>query len=275
MASYRITLRLEGTDPDHPHVRVSDFVHELQALRTALRKTEEIVSGQVVLDWQIVDLSHGSPATVVIEPVTTGRAQDDPTQGASERKKREVVSRFFGYARALTVRGEAPEELDRPTLEAFKALTTPVRHERVRASISNGADAFDVVGSTGVVIDAILAPKMHSSGSIEGRLEFINIHGGRYIFRVYPVVGPTRVECIFPKELLASAREGVGREVRVSGRVTYLQRDPFPHSILVEQIVQVPDDDDLPSILDIRGMAPNATGDVSSEEFVRDLRSGE
>ena len=37
----------------------------------------------------------------------------------------------------------------------------------------------------------------------------------------------------------------------------------------------LPEDDELPSLLDLRGTAPDITGDLSSEEFVRRLRSAE
>jgi len=228
------------------------------------------VSGLSIIDWQVVDLSHSSPATVVIEPVFPAELT---SQENIRDRRGEVVSGFFGYMHALASRNEAPEELDRATLGAFKELIAPVNHGRIRTSLSNGAQSMDVVGSVEAVIEAILAPRALATGSVQGRLEFINIHGGRNVFRVYPVVGPDLVECAFPEELLNAARVAVGSDVRVFGQVTYLMRDPFPHSIHVARIEVIPDDAELPSLLDIRGMAPDATGILLSEDFVRELRA--
>ena len=36
-----------------------------------------------------------------------------------------------------------------------------------------------------------------------------------------------------------------------------------------------PPEDELPTIFDLRGIAPNATGDRKSEDFIRDLRNAE
>jgi hypothetical protein len=270
MPSRRVTLRIEGAEPGQEHVRLSDFLHQLEAARNALRKTEESMAGRAVLDWRIVNLSHNSPATVVIEPIFSA---DDET--VRPERGEDVVDRFFGYMRDLTIRADAPAELDRATLVAFKELAAPIRKDRVRMTISSNGDSLEVAGAVEVVIDAILAPTTKTPGHIDGRLEFINIHGGKNVFRVYPVVGPQHVACVFPNALLSDARDAVGRHVRVFGEVTYLKRDAFPQSIKVERVQLLADDAQLPSLLDLRGMAPEATGTLSSEDFVRELRSGE
>jgi hypothetical protein len=276
MPGHRITLQIEGAIPGQEHVRLVDFLQQLTALRNALRKTEETVAGTARYEWQVVDLSHGSPATVVIEAVAMPGLVKDPNDfvGLPDRRD-EVVSRFFGYMHSLTVKREAPEELSRSALIAFKELAVPVSHDRVRSSLRNGTESIEVDGSVQAVVDAILAPKTRESGTVEGRLEFINIHGGRNIFRIYPIVGPERVECSFPDDLLQVARESVGRAVRVSGELTFHMRDPFPHSIKAEEVETLPDDKDLPSLFDIRGMAPRATGGRTSEDFVSILRADE
>jgi hypothetical protein len=268
--SDRVTVRIEGTDPSSEYIRLADFLHQLSALRDALKRTEEIVSGRTVLDWQIVDLSHNSPATVVLEPIVANDGELPPLN-----RREHIVGSFFRYFRTITETGKAPDELDRAALTAFKEIASPVRQERVRATISNGSESIEVLGAVETVVDAILKPKTHSLGSVEGRLEFINIHGGKNVFRVYPIVGASRVDCLFPRRLLTTAREAVGKEVRVFGDVVYLTRDPFPHSIRVDSVEVLPDDADLPSLLDIRGIAPLATGDLSSEDFVRELRGEE
>lgn len=278
MPQYRITLRIEGADPGEENVRLSDFLQELNALRNVLRKTEEVVAGRSVLDWQIVDLSHNSPAMVAVEPVF---AQElvavepvfDPTQEVDRRA--EVVGGFFKYLRSLSA-SEAPPELDRAALEAFRELAAPIRQHKIRATISNGVEpVVEVNPAIENTIVAVLAPTMKALGTVKGRLEFLNIHAAQNVFRIYSPLVPRWVTCHFPEHHLQTAKEAVGRKVRVSGQVTYQTRDPYPQSIEVEQIEILPEDSELPRLLELRGIAPEATGDLLSEDFVRAMRGDE
>ena len=266
MTSYQITLRMEGCPPHPEQIRLADFAHEIEALRHALTKCEAVLTGRSRLEWQVVGLSYSSPATIVVEPTES----DDYSVGIS----RDVGERFLKYVRTLPEASDIPPELDRPALEAFRRLAHPVQQGRVRAWVSNGeSESTEIVGTMEPLIERFLAVEHRTTGSVKGSLEFINVHGDRNVFRIYPPVGPNRVQCYFPKEMLESARSAVGCKVRVIGEVTYLTRDPFPNSIKVEHIAILQDDSDLPSFLELRGMAPDATGDLSSEEFVRQLRS--
>lgn len=67
----------------------------------------------------------------------------------------------------------------------------------------------------------------------------------------------------------------IGREVRAKGKLTYRSRENFPAYIQVQELEILPPDEDLPSIMEIKGIAPNLTGGKSSEEFIRGLRDGE
>lgn len=272
MTGYRITLRMEGTDVDSGDVLLSDFVEELEALRKALRETEEVVAGKAVLDWRVVDLSHNSPARVVIEPVF------DVTHvpaGVPDRRST-VVNGFLGYVRSLNS-GVAPPELDSGTLEAFQRLASPVRQRRLRATISNGDEhAIELQASVEKTVTATLAPVSKSKGTVKGRLEFLNIHASSNVFRIYSPVLPRYVVCHFPaSEILEKAKEAMGRKVSVAGVLSYHSRDAYPRSIEVTSLELLPEDSDLPGLMDLRGVDPNATGHLLSEDYVRELRSGE
>ena len=56
------------------------------------------------------------------------------------------------------------------------------------------------------------------------------------------------------------------------GELKYRSGAPFAHQIAVSSIDAVVPDDDLPEWEDLRGRAPDATGHLSSEAFVRELR---
>jgi hypothetical protein len=71
---------------------------------------------------------------------------------------------------------------------------------------------------------------------------------------------------------LERAKSGVGQTVRVYGLVTYLARDSHPSSVRVEEIDILSTDEELPSLMDLRGAAPDLTGNLSSEDFIREVR---
>jgi hypothetical protein len=73
--------------------------------------------------------------------------------------------------------------------------------------------------------------------------------------------------------LLDDAIYAVGRRVEVTGTMKYRQGASFPHAIAVTAIDSFPPDDELPDWDDLRGRAPDATGALSSEAFVRELRN--
>ena len=74
---------------------------------------------------------------------------------------------------------------------------------------------------------------------------------------------------------MEEAREALGRKVRIFGELTYPRAGNFPRAVEVETIELLPEDDELPNLMDLRGIAPDITGDLSSEEHVRNLRDAE
>ncbi len=64
----------------------------------------------------------------------------------------------------------------------------------------------------GHAIQAVLAPETTALGNIKGQLEYINLHGQTNVFRVYPFIGPSYVECRFPS-LPTYVRHGAAKEL--------------------------------------------------------------
>jgi hypothetical protein len=61
----RITLKLEGLPEEDGHVRLSDLLTELQALKDSLDNVDRMVgqTNDTVLYYRVIDLKHSSPAT--------------------------------------------------------------------------------------------------------------------------------------------------------------------------------------------------------------------
>jgi hypothetical protein len=93
-------------------------------------------------------------------------------------------------------------------------------------------------------------------GSIEGRLETIQETYGALQFFIRDNVLRQRVRCYFPEELLPSVFERFRKRVEVSGIIHY-RKNGTPISIEAEHIVGLPDDSELPTAEDVRGILRN------------------
>jgi hypothetical protein len=90
-------------------------------------------------------------------------------------------------------------------------------------------------------------------GTIEGRLETIQESYGTLQFFIRDVFLRQRVRCYFPEELLPSVFATFRKRVEVSGVIHY-RKDGTPISIEAEHILGQPDDSELPTAEDVRGI---------------------
>ncbi|MCH7921612.1 MAG: hypothetical protein IH975_01090 [Nitrospinae bacterium] len=265
MKKYRIKLQVRGLESDDGYVRLNIFVTHLHNLRSTLINVDRMVSRKrrASAYYRVIELDCSSPATIVIEAQPFIKDIDN---------REEVEKRFFGGMRQIKETGTAPENLDRAALEQMRGLASQVGKTVVSATISNGEHTIDLTEGLKAKIDVLLAEVDSTEGSIEGMLEAINIHKEANVFRIYPVIGPKKVSCHFPNRLREDAIRAVDSFVSIEGTLKYMKNAPFPHEIKVSKIEVYPPEDELPSLEDLRGIAPNATGDLSSEEFVRKIR---
>ncbi len=174
MADNRITLELSNAELEGTPIRVADLVTGLGAVRRALLRTDDMVKSSLAepMDWRIVHLSYASPVRVIVEPI--------PLPGY-ERHSELVVSRFFDYAERI--RSGFYDDVDARVMRAFMDLAKPVERGRLNLDIRNGSVGFTVPLGMSHGIKAALAPETTALGSVKGRLEFINLHGGKMDLR--------------------------------------------------------------------------------------------
>lgn len=267
MAGRRISLIMEGSENEQGHLRFGVYLRQLQALSATLKQIDRIVTSQQkpTAYYRVVDLSHDSPATIVVEAV--------PFKPEYDRTD-EITGRLFADFAAIKQQKTLPDDFDSKYLESFQALLEPLGKSISSATLQSDNQDIALNEVLKAQVDLLLAPRDYGQGSVQGVLEAINIHLAKNQFRIYPEIGPKVVECHFSETHKEEAITSVGRFVRVSGRMTYRSIDRFPYRIEVDALEQMPDEKDLPHFLDLLGAAPDATGDQSSEEFVRDLRDG-
>jgi hypothetical protein len=60
--------------------------------------------------------------------------------------------------------------------------------------------------------------------------------------------------------------------VRVDGTLRYKWLSPYPYAVTATDIEIYPPEDQLPTIMELRGIAPDATEGLKAEEFIEKIR---
>ncbi|TGO02296.1 hypothetical protein PN36_27270 [Candidatus Thiomargarita nelsonii] len=108
--------------------------------------------------------------------------------------------------------------------------------------------------------------------AMNGTLDIFNVNKNNRLFELFPVIGTQKIICDFPSALLQKAITAIDHYVNVVGQYKYKSGHPYPYYVNVTEIEIYPDENELPSLFDLHGIAPNATKGLSSEDFVRGIR---
>jgi hypothetical protein len=266
MPNDKLTLTIESRG-ESEHVSLADFVAQLDGLRAALERTDASLNGgQQTIEWEVVGLSHSSPATVELEARPRGRP------AIPKARPDDVIRAFSDNVRALSERKAPAPHLDYAAVNAYRSLGSPVGSGRITATVSTPYETLRIEPEIESTAANVLDEDMITESAYKGLLEYLNIHGTKNEFRIYPPAGPNYVTCQFDEDQLGQAKAAVGHPVRVYGRLIYKARSAFPYRIEVERIQVLPSDDKIPGLMSLRGLAPHATGELASEDFVRSVR---
>lgn len=104
-------------------------------------------------------------------------------------------------------------------------------------------------------VDDILRSGFEEHGAVAGKIETVSEHGNAK-FVIFQPHNQNAVQCVVPESQLASALNAFGRRAEVYGLVKY-GKDGLPRRIKVEDIMILPNDDDLPSHMDVLGLLRN------------------
>ena len=264
MNRQKITLRLEGPDKNDNHLELSVFAEKVRHFLDFLRSSMKDSDADGVV-FHVVHLSHSSPVTIECEPIGKGLLPSNAVDAIGNNLK--------------LVEAENTRNLSNPVLSAMELLASLNPENVTRAEINAiGGDDGDI---RVYKLDDRFREKLGNArrleemviSTIDGKLEQINIHNNANTFRIYPSLPiASSVSCKFPQELLEHVQSALGSFVSVSGECFYRPDAPFPYKIKVQEMRILPPSSELPSLSELRGIAPEATGGKSSEQFVRELR---
>lgn len=264
MSKPKVTFAIEGPDSNNGHLELSVFAEKIRHFLHLLNENAK-EEGAAGVAFHVVHLSHSSPAVIECEPVA-GNVQADAAVHAVGRS-------------LMDVKEKNAQNLSHAVLSSMEQLAkfSATKVAWAEIGVSESDDESERIYKLDDRFKEQLSLARHQEdrifSTIDGRLEQINIHNNVNTFRIYTSL-PTfdSVNCRFSPKLLEKVQSSLGAFVSVSGECFYRPEAPFPYKINVQGMKVLPPTEELPTLSDLYGIAPGATGDKSSEQFVRELR---
>jgi len=261
----RIIIQIRGGHVDRELVRLKDMLDELSAIQGALIKVDQRLSGRKKggsAYYRIVKMSTESPAVLEIESVPV-KPDFDFTD--------DITAGFLKGVDDI-YNDREPAGLDYADLEAFSKIGKTVGKTTAEVSIQGNGALVSLQDGLKSHVKRILGKPLYYTGSVSGLLQYVDIHGEANKFFLYPVSGTQRVECHFSKKDVREVLRHIDRYLKVTGRLKYYRKATHAHEVNVDQYEVFPEESDLPKFSDLRGIAPNATGQMTSTDFINKLR---
>jgi hypothetical protein len=231
---------------DAREVSLAQLVSASSIFAALLREVAREYAGtERAVKW-IVEVQPGS----VRLPVR-GRATSDQL---SDQAVPEIVAAVVGGIKTLNEQPTRPEYFNDQALREAKALANLVNDALPRIALVNGAVGSDATKQLMTHVDQVIGEGRESIGTIEGKLQALNIHEKPQRFAIFDLLTDRRVECYFGENVeLEEVLRGVGRRVAVSGIIkTRGTGERF--SIDVRTLRVFPAESDLPTPDDVRGI---------------------
>ena len=262
----RLILKMEGPEQSGHHVELSVFAEKTRQFLNFLKISAKD-SGEDRATFHIVNISHSSPITIECTPAD---------QGVGVAYASVICD---GIMKNLDLtKSRQTRDLSHPVLDSLEKLANYSREKITRLeilAIADDADSEKIYKLDDDFKENLSHARNRKDkviSTVDGKLEQINVHKNANTFRLYTAT--SSVACRFPKDLLNDVQGALGKFVSVWGECLYRPDVAVPYRINVREMEILPPAEELPSLNDLRGIAPDATQGKSSEQFVRELRDG-
>ena len=178
---------------DAREVSLSQLVSASSIFAALLREVAREYAGtERAVKWT-VEVKPGS----VTLPIR-GRSTSDKL---SEASVSEIVSAVVLGLKTLNEQPTRPSYFNDQALREAKALANLVNDDLPRIAVLNGAAGTDATRQLMVHVDQVMGEGRESIGTIEGKLEALNIHEKPYRFAIFDLLTDQRIECYFGEEV--------------------------------------------------------------------------
>ncbi|MCM1998986.1 hypothetical protein [Pseudomonas aeruginosa] len=263
-----LRLHMEGIDDLSGDVRLGSFIEKLACLKAALSETEHLLAHgkRSKLDFVVSELSHNSPAMIGLRGVS------EVDSAINAESVIDELTRFIDGVRSGT---EIVTSEKAKLIAHLKKLASGIGERFTRIWLDGiGIKTIHLDANTAQAFEDAMPNTRRETGSLKGIVKQYSAINNRYYFKIVPPIGGIEIKCIFTQELLEKAAAAVEHNATVEGELKYYNDDFWPFEIKVKDIKIHPKDCDLPSLAEMKRSAPDATGDQSAEDYVRELRSG-
>jgi hypothetical protein len=231
---------------DAEEVSLSQLVSASSIFAALLREvSREYTGAERAVKW-VVRVEPGS-----VKLPVRGRPTSDKVAAAAVP---EIVAAIVGGLKTLSERPARPPFFNDQALREAKALANLTNDDLPGIAVKNGTVGMETSKQLMTHVDEVLGAGRESIGTIEGKLEALNIHEKPQRFGIFDLLTDQRVDCYFGANVdLEQVLRGVGRRVAVSGIIkTRGTGERF--SIDVRGLRVFPAEAELPSPDDVRGI---------------------
>jgi len=217
------------------------------------------------LEWFVTEVSFGSLVVSIESKSKLPKIDYSP----------KVVESFVSGLRHIQKEHTTPPYFSDYGLRKAQSLARSLRKDGGRAVVVRDVEqeaTATIEPKIAIDLGQLINIRYQESGSVEGKLEMISIHGVPR-FTVYHAITRHSIRCKFDTRLFMDVvRNALGERVIVSG-IVYFNYKHEPIRVELENLAILPREDELPSPSEIRGIAPDFTGELTTEEYIRSLRS--
>ncbi len=260
-----LQVRLDTSNTDDSLI-LDKFVERISAICDVLVQTDLIMSenNEKNTEFKITNLSHSSPFTIEISGYPLTSTLDDYSDN--------VFNEFFSILNDFSKRVPT-KEYPTKLVESLRRIGKDIDQKESRISFSMNGKETQVTNEFITNTKAYVIENRTYKGSVKGMLEQINVHGGANNIRIYPIIGAKFVKCSFPTKIKDEVTASIDKYVEVFGILTYKPNEKFASEVAVDSIKVFPNEDELPKLGDLRGINPDITGSLKSEDFIRKQRN--
>jgi hypothetical protein len=259
------TMRLHVEGPEG-QIAFESFVQAMNRCLSIVRDVDRVLSARrsPALHWVVIDLGTASLDAVIRAEPTNPRYYELAPRVAE------------GSVEALRIAdtGEAlPPYLSDSGLNVLETLARGLgRNGATGLTVTHleAESTAHVRRETGENVKRLRVPAVRAIGSVTGALEAITLHGAPR-FSVYDTVTRRPVSCRFPAESLEEVKAALGKRVNVAGLVHRNSRGQ-PLRVEKAKLTVLPSSADLSTADRLVGHDPNFTGDLATDDYMRELR---
>lgn len=260
-----LTIKLEASGDGN--ASLEQLSEALATLKTLLADADRAVSRKRRITYKVDKIVHESNYDVYVITDEEELAGAEPTAGVS--KLGEAITEF-------RERKQIPKGYDGRGLSNFSKLRElEGKFDRISIPVDGGYVPFtpQIHSEISRVIESV-EPDESCWGSLRGKMLKWDGEETVNTFHIFPDYGPTKVRCTFSDNTRAQVTAGVDKYVEVYGRMVYKPKAENPYRMEAESVTPIGDKIDVELLRRLKDSSPNATGDVSAEDFIKDLRNG-